>query len=51
MHDLEELKDLLEANFGPDSLLDFLDIEFRDMLDRYEDVLIEREEELRRNLR
>lgn len=51
MLDVEELKDLLEANYGPDSLLDFLDIEFRDMLDRYEDVLIERQEELRRSVR
>lgn len=49
--ELEELKDRLEANFHPDSFLDFLDIEFRDMLDRYEDVLIERQEELARAVR
>jgi hypothetical protein len=49
--DLEELKDIIENNFHPDSFLDFLDIEFRDMLDRYEDVLIEREQEFRKALR
>lgn len=51
MHDVEELKDLVEAGFDPDTFLDFLDIDFRDLLDRFEDELIEHEQKLRAAVR
>jgi len=48
--DLESLKDLIEAGMDVESFVDFLDIDFREIIDRFEDVIEENRERLQKEL-
>ena len=43
---LEELQDKLMANYDPDDLLEFLELSSEEILDRFEDKVIKRFEQL-----
>ena len=43
---LEELKEKLMENYDPDDLLEFLELSSEEILDRFEDKVIERFEQL-----
>lgn len=46
----EDLKDLIEAGMDIVSFMDFLDIDFREVLDRFDDVIDENDERLKKEL-